>query len=42
VQPKRKSVRGALAYMVTPEDVDTFAEALAGAKADRISSLEDM
>jgi len=39
-RPKHKSMRGALAHMVTPEDVDAFVEALAETKADRISSLD--
>jgi hypothetical protein len=39
-RPRRKSVRGALAHMVTPEDVDAFVEALAETKAERISSLD--
>jgi hypothetical protein len=39
-RPRHKSMRGALAHMVTPEDVDAFVEALAETKADRISSLD--
>jgi hypothetical protein len=39
-RPRRKSVRGALAHMVTPEGVDAFVEALAETKAERISSLD--
>jgi hypothetical protein len=39
-RPSRKSVRGALAHMVTPEGVDAFVEALAETKAERISSLD--
>jgi hypothetical protein len=39
-QRPRKSMRGALAHMVTPEDVDAFVEALAETKAERISSLD--
>ncbi len=38
--PRRKSMRGALAHMVTPEAVDAFVEALAETKAERISSLD--
>lgn len=39
-RPKHKTMRGALAHMVTPEEVDAFVEALAEAKAERISSLD--
>jgi hypothetical protein len=38
--PKRRSTRGSLAHLVTPEDVDAFEAALAEAKADRIASVD--
>lgn len=38
--PKRRSVRGSLAHLVTSADVEAFETALAEAKADRIAAAD--
>jgi hypothetical protein len=38
-RPKRKSMRGALAHMVSPEEVDAFVEGLTEMKAGWASAL---